>query len=92
MPRLLPDLIGINPNLPREQDRLTAWYYVVYITFFFCVLPIYIFVTALRQHHAGKSAQCTPATAICGLVITGLTVVLVFFALVDIFHVLPLYR
>lgn len=92
VPRLFPDLCGVQANLPPAQSRILSWYIVVYLVYITGVLPFHVFTKALAEHKAGKPAQFSRPTCYLGL----LTALLVFPGMIGIMvafiHVWPVFR
>ena len=66
-PAVLPNLGGVDKRLAAESDRLLAWYAVVYLCFFLCVLPTFFLVGNLRRHWRGQPATLSRFTCYLGL-------------------------
>lgn len=65
--RLFPNLGGVHPGLSPENDRILTWYCVVYLMYFFLVMPLVFFTRGLADHFAGRKADLSVFTCALGL-------------------------
>jgi hypothetical protein len=67
LPALFPKLGGFDPGLPRQADRLLAWYMATYSVFAIGVVPAWGLISSLICHHEGRPAQISRVTCYLGL-------------------------
>jgi hypothetical protein len=90
VPWLFPQFGGMDPNLNRESDRALTWYILIYLMFFMCVGPIYIFITNIRDDGLGKPTQISPPTCAMGLVVSIAMLPGIVWLSIEFFHLLPI--
>ena len=67
LPWLFPSLGGVDPKLPRESDRVLAWYGATYLLFYTFLIPLHLFTKSLHQHQLGMQPQFSRPTCYLGL-------------------------
>ena len=65
---LFPEMGGVDARLPREADRILTWYTSVYLLFVFGLLPLFLFIRSLVDHHRKRPAQFSRPTCVLGLI------------------------
>jgi hypothetical protein len=79
--QLLP-MLNLFPQLPRTQNRILTWYFLVYGSLQFVVAPPVMFFRSLRTAWRGKKAALAPWICLLGFAVCGLIVaILVMLAL-----------
>lgn len=64
---LFPRLGGVVENIPREDNRILAWYLCVYSITLFLLLPVFLFVRAIIDRRRGRPAEFSRFTCYLGL-------------------------
>jgi hypothetical protein len=71
-PQVFPKLGGVDPQLPRWQDRMLTWYTAVYLFWFQSVIPMHALTASLQAHQRGETPPLSRPTCYLGLFTSGL--------------------
>jgi len=90
--RVLPELGGMDEGLASRNDRILAWYAVVYLAYVFGALPLFLFGRGLLDHLRKRKAQFSVFTCVLGLVASTFVAPLTFSLCVEHFGLYPPYK
>ena len=76
VPQIFPKLGGVDPQLPRWQDRMLTWYAAVYLFYFQSVVPLHACIGTLQAYRRGEPTQLSRPTCYLGLFTSGLLTLL----------------
>lgn len=67
-PALFPNMMIVKRQLPAVQNRIVAWYLMVFLLYLMVILPPYLFAKSLARHGRGESAMFSGPTCVLGFV------------------------